>query len=170
MSQVHMFSGKKEYKKNPKATKESNVQLKVCKYLKDNYPNVIFMCDLASGMNLGQAIGGMNSRMRSSRGQPDLFIAAVKKTVVKLGGSEHMKIESSVYDKCGLFIEIKRDSVYKKDGTLKSQKIKDKKTGLYYDHLKEQEEILQQLRKQGYKAEFGCGFEECKKIIDEYLN
>lgn len=29
--------------------------------------------------------------------------------------------------------------------------------------------MLEKLRARGYRAEFGVGFEGCKKIIDEYL-
>ena len=29
--------------------------------------------------------------------------------------------------------------------------------------------MLEQLRQRGYVAEFACGFDEAKKIIDEYL-
>lgn len=60
----------------------------------------------------------------------------------------------------GLYLEIKTksNSPYKKDGTLKKDK-----------HLEEQAEMLEKLRARGYRAEFGVGFEGCKKIIDEYL-
>lgn len=147
--QVKLFDkGTKEFKKNTKE-KEANVQLQVCKYLKLQYPNVIFTCDLASGMNLGKWIGGMNARMRSSRGLPDLFIAHVK----------NVTSEDYVDVKCGLFIELKKSSArLKKGGIAKSP------------HHDEQEAILERLNKQGYMAEFACGFDEAKKIIDEYLN
>ena len=68
----------------------------------------------------------------------------------------------------------------KKDGTkLKRDKdakkpwkgeIKIRKKGDWFDkHIEEQAEMLEKLRARGYKAEFGIGLEECKKIIDEYL-
>jgi hypothetical protein len=37
------------------------------------------------------------------------------------------------------------------------------------EHICEQFDMLEQLRRRGYKAEFACGFDEAKKIIDEYL-
>lgn len=55
-------------------------------------------------------------------------------------------------------IKTESNSPYKKDGTLKKDK-----------HLEEQAEMLEKLRARGYRAEFGVGFEGCKKIIDEYL-
>lgn len=60
----------------------------------------------------------------------------------------------------GLMIELKRPGtrIYKKDGTLVADQ-----------HIREQFDVLEQLRKRGYVAEFACGFDEAKKIIDGYL-
>jgi len=61
---------------------------------------------------------------------------------------------------CGLFIELKIETPFKKDGTIKaSQK----------DHLKLQHECLLKLSSKGYKAVFSWDFDMTKKIIDEYL-
>lgn len=59
----------------------------------------------------------------------------------------------------GLYIELKKDGtrLKKKDGNWATE------------HIAEQAETLEQLRKEGYKAEFAIGFEQAKKIIDEYL-
>ena len=91
-------------------------------------------------MTTGQA--AKHKRLHPERGYPDLFIAESSRKF-------H-----------GLYLEIKTESnsPYKKDGTLKKDK-----------HLEEQAEMLEKLRARGYKAEFGVGVEECKKIIDEYL-
>lgn len=35
--------------------------------------------------------------------------------------------------------------------------------------IPEQYDMLEQLRQRGYMAEFACGFDEAKEIIDEYL-
>ena len=137
---------KENFKKNTKI-KESKIQVQVCEYLKDNYPDVIFQCDLASGMNLGKHIGGMNARLRSSRGLPDLFIAKTK------------YMGDTVYS--GLFIELKRDgkSPFLKNGKLSSN-----------PHVREQYEILVRLNNQGYQAVFATGAKEAIEIIDEYLS
>lgn len=78
--------------------------------------------------------------MRSHGRLPDLFIAEPK------GGY------------CGLFIEIKAESIFNKNGTRKTS-----------THLKEQSNMLDKLTNKGYCAVFGCGWDECKKIIDNYL-
>lgn len=63
--------------------------------------------------------------------------------------------------------KLKRDKDAKKP--LKGE-IKIRKKGDWFDkHIEEQAEMLEKLRARGYKAEFGIGLEECKKIIDEYL-
>ena len=60
----------------------------------------------------------------------------------------------------GLMIELKRPDVKirKKNGELVAN-----------EHIREQAALLDELRNRGYKAEFACGFDEAKKIIDEYL-
>lgn len=123
--------------------KEESLQLQVCTYLKIQFPKTIFTCDLSSGMKLriGQAIKA--SKMRSSRGLPDLFIAQ----------------KSFQGEYSGLFLELK------KEGTRLHNKI----GGWATPHIAEQYEILHRLRKLGYKAEFACGWGEAKKIIDQYL-
>ena len=145
---------KENFKKNTKV-KESKIQVEVCEYIKKNYPDVIFQCDLASGMNLGKHIGGMNARLRSSRGLPDLFIAhhSYQGAPVKTPGLTRLYY--------GLFIELKRDgkSPYLKNGSLSSDK-----------HVKEQAAILKRLEAQGYKAVFATGAKEAIAIIDEYLS
>lgn len=122
---------------------EESLQIGVCKYIKKEYPNVIFFCDLSSGMKLsiGQAVKAQ--KMKSSRGLPDLFIACERKGFN------------------GLFLELKREgvNVYLKDGkTMTSNK-----------HINEQASILEALRLEGYVAEFAVGFDEVKSKIDNYL-
>lgn len=60
----------------------------------------------------------------------------------------------------GLMIELKKAGtrIYKKDGTLVAN-----------EHIREQFDLLEQLRRKGYAAEFACGFDEAKEIIDNYL-
>lgn len=121
--------------------KEESLQLSVCKYLKLQYPQVIFCCDFAAGikLNIGQAVKA--SKMRSSRGLPDIMIFQPNK-------HNH-----------GLFIELKTKSPYLKDGvTLRKD-----------EHLEQQNEILNSLILRGYGACFAIGFDEAKDIIDTYL-
>lgn len=127
---------------------EEKVQLRVCAYLKGVYPHIIFTCDLASGMNVGKKIGGMNTRLRSSRGLPDLFIAQPKNN--HLGYREFS----------GFFIELKKEgtTIFLRNGNVSSD-----------PHITEQAKMLKKLRDLGYAAEFGIGFDATIKIIDEYL-
>lgn len=127
--------------------KEERIQLQVCKYIKKQYPNVVFFCDMASGLRLPIWLGKLHKGMRSSRGIPDLFIANVK-----------MRADHTIWA-TGLFIELKRPEARLKNGGIAASK-----------HHKEQEAILRELRFEGYRAEFACGFEEAKKLIDEYLD
>jgi hypothetical protein len=129
-------------KKNQK--KEESLQLAISKYIKLQYPDAIFNCDLASGMRLPIHIAAKAKAQRSSRGQPDLIILEPK----------------GQYK--ALCIELKKDydSVYLKDGkTLKKDK-----------HLDEQHVLLTRLQDKGYYAGFTCGFEHTKKVIDWYFS
>ena len=59
----------------------------------------------------------------------------------------------------GLFLELKKEGtrLKKKDGEWASP------------HIAEQAEVLRKLRDRGYAAEFVVGFDEAKKVIDDYL-
>jgi len=134
---------KANFKKNKNVKREERVQLAVCAFIKAKYPAAIFMCDLASGMNLGKNIGGMNTRLRSSRGLPDLFIAHPKNNFK------------------GFFLEIKKDNtvVFLAKGGITTNK-----------HILEQEAILKRLRNLGFYAQFGIGLENCIDQIDRYMS
>lgn len=121
---------------------ESATQTMVADYLRLRYPSVIFHSDSAAGIKLtmGQAV--RVRRMQSGRAFPDLFVCEPR-------GGYH-----------GLFIELKREGtrVYLRDGSLTAD-----------PHIREQAAVLGELRKRGYKAEFGIGFQACRDIIDGYL-
>lgn len=113
----------------------------VTQYLKYQYPEIIYKVDLESDIKLSMNQGVRNKKLQYSRGWPDLFIA------------HPTRIFS------GLFIELKAKDIYLKDGvTMKAS-----------EHLEEQKTMLDKLHKRGYKAVFGVGFDQTKKIIDEYL-
>jgi hypothetical protein len=154
------FKKLKPAKGGKRQKREEKVQLQVCSYLKAKYPHVIFQCDLASGMNLGKRVGGMNTRLRSSRGMPDLFIAQpIYNTVCyenKDTGAKSWRQDGITY--AGLFIELKMEGARLKNGNISSS-----------DHHREQQAVLDRLRAQGFKAEFAAGYEEAIKLIDDYL-
>lgn len=131
---------------------ELELQAQVADYIRLKYPSVIFHSDFGSGIKLtmGQAI--RQKRLNGGRRSwPDMFIAETI-TVKKNDGTCEVL--------SGLFVELKREGtrIFKKDGRLVSDA-----------HIREQFDMLEQLRQRGYKAEFACGFDEAKKIIDEYL-
>jgi hypothetical protein len=161
------FRKLKPVKGGKRQKREEKEQLKVCDYLGNNYPGVIWFCDLASGLYLPPWIAAMNKKMRSSRALPDIFIAHPKAGKKTLSGKD--LVISRPYN--GLFIEQKKDGIRRKDGSIppawKTEIIGGVK--IKYDHHAEQEEILKRLRIQGYKAEFCCGYTEAIKLIDDYL-
>lgn len=146
---------KENFVPNKKIKKaEEKIQLAVCNYIRNKYPEVIFTCDLASGLKLPIWLGALHKKMRSSRGLPDLFIARpyhAKRNI------EHI-MEGPYH---GLFLELKKDGtkIRLKNGELTADK-----------HIREQEAILARLRHLGYKSEFAVGVDEAIRLIDEYLS
>lgn len=121
---------------------EHDLYAMLADYLRYNYKSIIWRFDLAADLKLTIGQARKHKRLQQHRGYPDLFIAEPR-------GEYH-----------GAYIELKKAGtrIYKKDGTLVADQ-----------HIREQAEMLQRLRQRGYKAEFACGFDEAKKIIDEYL-
>jgi flagellar biosynthesis/type III secretory pathway protein FliH len=119
----------------------------IARYLQLQYPEVIYRFDLAADLKLTAGQAAKHKRLHPHRGYPDLFIAEPKTTTYTM-------------EYTGLYLELKAEgnSPFKKDGTLKKN-----------EHLEEQNEMLENLRDKGYKAEFAVGFEEAKEIIDDYL-
>lgn len=120
---------------------ERDVATQLAQYLQLRYPDVIYRFDLAADLKLTPGQARRHKIMHPKRGHPDLFLAEPR-------AGFH-----------GLFIEIKKDGVrlFTKTGKAAS------------DHIAEQADMLDQLRARGYTAEFGVGFDDCKRIIDEYL-
>ena len=143
---------------------ELELQMQVADYLRLQYPGVLFHSDFGSGVKLtmGQAI--KQKRLQGGRRSwPDMFIAEPKNVKAEckvITDGDVIKEARFLEQKYGLFIELKKAGtrIFKKDGTLVSDA-----------HICEQFDMLEQLRRRGYMAEFACGFDEAKKIIDEYL-
>lgn len=129
---------------------EREVYTLVAQYLQVRYPKAIYRFDLAADMKLTPGQARRHKELHPYRGYPDLFIAEPAPRCVD--GSWN-------YEYNGLFIEIK------KEGT----RLKNKKGEWATEHIKEQADILEELQFRGYRAVFAVGFEEVKKIIDEYL-
>lgn len=146
---------------------ELELQAQVADYIRLRYPSVIFHSDFGSGIKLtmGQAI--RQKRLNGGRrAWPDMFLAepGYTKTECKVVDpainkviDEHCTLRHQKY---GLFIELKKEGtrIFKKDGTLVAD-----------EHIREQFDMLAELRNRGYAAEFACGFDEAKKLIDDYM-
>lgn len=143
---------------------ESELQVQVADYIRLQYPGVLFHSDFGSGIKLttGQAIK-QKRQNGGRRAWPDMFIAEPRDVVV---GQKPVMVAGAICSqditehRCGLMIELKRPGtrIFKKDGTLTAN-----------EHIREQYDLLERLRKKGYAAEFACGFDEAKEIIDSYL-
>lgn len=124
-------------------------------YLKMQYPKVLFHFDLSSGGKTSIGMAVRNKSINPHRGYPDLFIAEPK---TKVRDNDGFPFDDDIHY-CGLYIEIKVESPFKREGGLKAG-----------NHLKEQEQMLHQLQLKGYASGFGVGFEGVKKMIDQYLS
>ena len=131
---------------------ELELQAQVADYLRLQYPNVLFHSDFGSGIKLTMGQAAKQKRLQGGRrAWPDMFIAQP---------AQRSWEYPDAYYKFGLFLELKRPGVkiYKKNGEIVAD-----------EHIREQAGVLEMLRMRGYAAEFAVGFDEAKKIIDEYL-
>lgn len=121
---------------------EKQIHSQVCRYLDLQYPKVIYTSD-SSGVRVSIGIAKALKAIRCKGYKiPDLIIMHPNK----------------LYH--GLIIEIKKDlgQILSKSGSLKKNK-----------HVQEQFKTLEELERLGYAAFFGCGFNHCKSVIDEYF-
>ena len=122
--------------------KEELLHLKVCDYLRKNYPDVLFRTDFSSGMKMSPGQAVKHKKFQKGRAWPDLFIA-----------------ESNTLAS-GLFLEIKAENVivFNMNGKVRQNK-----------HLIEQDKMLKKLRSKGYRARFVIGYEQAIFEIQQYL-
>lgn len=126
--------------------KEHEIYRLIAQYLQVKYPGVIYRFDLAADLKLTMGQARKHKTLHPHRGYPDLFIAEpIPRCIVS--------------DYHGLYLEIK------KDGT----RLKKKNGEWTSPHIAEQAEMLEKLRKNGYRAEFAVGIDDALGIIDEYL-
>jgi len=130
-----------------KVKHEESLQRQICRYLRLQYPSIIFRSDFASGLQLTMNQAAIHKSLQSSRSWPDLF-------VYKASRGYH-----------GLALELKKDGtvIYLKRGPRKGLLTSD-------PHIQKQAEMLRELNRLGYFARFGVGFDQCRRIIDWYLN
>ena len=140
---------------------ELELQAQVADYIRLQYPTVIFHSDFGSGIKLtmGQAI--KQKRLNGGRrAWPDMFIAEPMARKIDLSKDSPFDKATKLVMYAGLFIELKREGtrIFKQDGKLVAD-----------EHIREQFDMLADLRQRGYAAEFGIGFEATKKLIDDYM-
>lgn len=113
------------------------------------------MSDFGAGAWLTKSQAGIQKAMQSSRGFPDLFIYEPR-TVKHEDGTEKFY--------AGLAIELKKEgtTIIVTRGARKGHLTSD-------PHIQEQFLMLKELKKKGYYANFGVGFDEARKIIDWYM-
>jgi hypothetical protein len=122
---------------------EYELQKSVARYLSYQYPEIDFFSDTIASVKLTDRQASRNKLIQKNNFKmPDLIIFEPR------------------HNFFGLFIELKIQTPFKKDGTIKAST---------KDHLKLQHECLQKLTSKGYKAVFSWGFDMTKEIIDEYL-
>ena len=118
---------------------EAQLQAMISRYISLQYPNVLFNVDL-SGIKLPIGLARKVAKLRSGRAYPDMVIYA------RRGRNG------------ALFLELKKETPFKKNGGLKAG-----------EHLHEQNDMIFRLQREGYAATFVWDFEQAKQIIDEYL-
>lgn len=121
---------------------EFEIQKAVCRYLSIAYPEVLFLSDTVASVRLTIMQGTRNKLIQKNGFKcPDLLIFEPK----------------GPYK--GLFIELKYETPFKKDGTLKKN-----------EHLEGQQKSINDLKAKGYYATFSVGLAETRLIIDEYMS
>ena len=120
---------------------EYQLQKEVCRYISLRYPEVLFLSDTIGNVKLTMLQAARNKAIQKyGFACPDLLILQPNKEYK------------------GLFIELKKDSPFKKDGTLYKN-----------EHLQEQQKAIDKLNNLGYKALFAWDITTIVKLIDSYL-
>lgn len=126
--------------KDKRDNSETSLQTKICKWLRETYPGILFLSDFAAGLKLTPYLANIRSMQSCDDKMVDLFI---------FGQS------------VPLFLELKTDAadVFLKDGVT-----------LCSEHLQRQYETIKKFRNLGYYAGFGIGEWDIKDIIKDYMN
>lgn len=120
---------------------EFELQSQICRYLRLQYPKVVFLSDTVASFKLTPAQAMRNKQIQKSGFKiPDLLILEPNK------------------EYAGLMIELKVKDPHKKNVDIRSNA-----------HLKGQEKAIEILNEKGYLACFCWDFEMTKQIIDNYL-
>jgi hypothetical protein len=142
LSQYRSGKTAKVVKESDLKQSEWSVQLQFCKWIKLQYPNLLFRSDIQSAGKLSPQMQNIKQILDPFKAWPDVQVYLPK------GGY------------IGLHIELKRlnSGTFLKDGSLSSGK-----------HVQEQAEMHKVLRSLGYRVEFAEGFEEAKRVLESYF-
>ena len=131
-------------------TPEEKEHIAFAEWIQWRYPELRFNVD-CSGMRISMGLRMKLKRMRSHHKKLDFFL------------------EEPRGDYSGLYLEIKKSSIIKKDGTLKPRFKTDKQGNKTDDHQEQWQEI-QDCRKRGYAGYFAFGKEHCIETLEKYLS
>lgn len=121
---------------------EFELQKSICRWLNVQYPKVLYLSDTIASVKLTIPQQNRNKLIQKNGFKcPDLLI---------LEPSGNFK---------GLFIELKTENPYKKNGELKKNQ-----------HLEEQLNTINQLKEKGYYACFSWSLEMTMYIINKYMS
>ena len=122
---------------------EYDLQVAICQYLNFQYGEILYLSDTIASLKLTPAQASRNKKIQKfGFSTPDLLILEPRN-----GYS-------------GLFIELKVETPFKKNGEIKAST---------NDHLKNQLESIEKLKAKGYFCCFSWGFDMTKEIMDNYL-
>lgn len=121
---------------------EYELQKAICRYLDVQYPKALYISDTVASVKLTFPQQARNKAIQKNEFKcPDLLILEPRQNY------------------SGLFIELKVETPFKKDGNLKAG-----------DHLAGQQASINQLKQKGYYATFSWEFERTKQLIDRYMS
>lgn len=127
----------------PKAQPEYLLQCQVCAYLEIQYSDVFFLSDTIATLKLKPQQQVRNKKIQKRDFHcPDIIIF-----------QSNNKYKN-------LFIELKNETPFCKDGRIKASQ---------NDHLEKQYQTIQKLKRIGNYACFSWGFDMTKEIIDKYF-
>jgi len=119
---------------------ERRLQLQLCEWLQTQYPTLIFWAN-DSGEKKTIGLAKLAKRMRSGSKIPDVWISEPRG------------------EWCGLYIELKAESPYLKDGSLSKAA-----------HVQAQNKMLDRLIDKGYMACFAWTLEGAIATVRNYMN
>lgn len=157
---MQMFGGAKQPKivteaqdKESRNTRnaENDLQTKICKWLRNTYPGILFISDFAAGMKLSLFLASIRSLQSCDSKMVDLII--LKPSYIN---TEH---SNEQYHALCLELKTGPDKIFMQDGI----------TLLKNEHILAQYETIKALRKQQYAACFACGEAQIKALVSDYM-